>query len=441
MTAPSSNYDIAIRCGWLLTMKEGDEAPRRDQFIGINGTKITQVGAWRPDGWKATKFIDASDKIVIPGLINGHMHLPMSLFRGLADDLPFEEWLHKYILPLEGRLVSPEFVRLGTELAALETIQRGVTTVCDMYYFEEDIAEVVDKAGLRGLLGESVADFPQPDDKNKEGLNYRILEKMVERYGRHDRITPIVAPHAPYTCSDKTLNEALAFAQKHKLPLSIHVSETKFETEGSLKEYGRTPVRRLADLGYLEHNSIFAHCVHLTDEDIHLLARSKVGVVHNPQSNMKLGAGIAPIRKMLDAGVKVGIGTDGAASNNDLNLLNEMDTACKLQKLAHSDNTAMTAVQALRMATREGAKALGIGHLTGTLEVGKAADIVVIDANHANMQPLHDIPAQLVYASTGTEVETVLCNGQIIMEEWEVRTLNRMDIFKRIERYRERSNF
>jgi 5-methylthioadenosine/S-adenosylhomocysteine deaminase len=218
------------------------------------------------------------------------------------------------------------------------------------------------------------------------------------------------------------------------------VSETKQEVQDSLKQFGKSPVRRLESLGYLKHHSIFAHCVHLDLEEIQMLAKSKTGIIHNPESNMKLGSGVAPVRQMLLEGCTVGIGTDGAASNNDLNLFKEMDTAAKLQKLIHADNTAMTAIQALRMATREGAKALGLGDITGTLEVGKRADIIVIDPANSNMQPLHDIPSQLVYATTGTEVETVICDGQILMEEWYLLTLNRMDIFNRLGRYRAKNS-
>ncbi|MBS1982959.1 MAG: amidohydrolase [Bdellovibrionales bacterium] len=438
----SQSFDIAIRCGWLLTMKPGaDEKPLRDHLIGIRGRDIAYVGPEGAIEWTATKTLDATQKIVMPGLVNGHTHLPMSLFRGLADDLPFEEWLHKYILPLEGRLVSPEFVRIGTELAAFESIQRGVTTLCDMYYFEDEIGDVLDKAGLRAIVGETVADFPQPDDKQKQDLNYRILEKMAERWGKGGRIQPAVAPHAPYTCSDDTLRKAATFAQKHEMPILIHVSETKNEIDVSQKEHGMSPVRRLKKLGVMDQPCVFAHCVHVSPEDMSIIKESGAGVVHNPESNMKLGSGIAPVRAMLNAGLRVGIGTDGAASNNDLNLFKEMDTAAKLQKLAHADNTAMTAIQALRMATYEGARALHMEKIIGSLEVGKRADIVIIDTHVVNMQPLHDIPSQLVYATTGTEVETVLCDGKIIMEEWDVLTMSRKDIFTRVERYREKSNF
>ena len=434
-------FDLAIRCGQLLTMAPGQKDALKGHVIGIIDNNIDWVGSESSIEWTAARTIDANDKIVLPGLINGHTHLPMSLFRGLADDLPFEEWLHKYILPLEGRLVSPEFVRIGTELAALECIQRGVTTVCDMYYFSDEIADVLDRAGMRALVGETVADFPPPDDKEKQGNNYKILEKMVNKYGTNGRIVPTVAPHAPYTCSDETLKEALAFARKWGLPISIHVSETKFEVENSMKQFGMSPVQRLRKLGYGDHACAYAHCVHLSDEDISILAQCRTGIVHNPESNMKLGSGIAPVRKLLDKGALVGIGTDGAASNNDLNLFKEMDTACKLQKLAHSDNTAMTARQALHMATLGGAQALGIDKITGSIEAGKRADIIIVDTGVVNMQPMHDPASQLVYASTGTEVETVICDGEILMEEWNVTTLNRRDVLTGVVRYRERMGF
>lgn len=437
------NFDIAVRCGVLLTMKEGDEAPKKNMLVGIRGSKIEYVGAESgAPAWQAAKVIDASNKIVMPGLVNGHMHLPMSLFRGLADDLPFQQWLHEYILPLEGRLVSPEFVRVGAELAILECIQRGVTTVCDMYYFEDEIADVVDKAGLRGVMGETIADFPAPDCRENAAGNYAILDRMRERYGNHERIVPCIAPHAPYTCSDATLKKAADYAIKHGLPLSIHVSETKFELDTSMKEHRMTPVERMNKCGIMDGPAaLFAHGVHVTESDRKLLAKKKTAIIHNPESNMKLGSGAAPVRELLDAGVTVGIGTDGAASNNDLNLWNELDTAAKLQKLTHASNTAMTAVEALRLATRQGAQALGLGKKTGTLETGKLADLIVVDTDSVNMQPMHDPASQLVYATTGTEVETVICHGKIVMEEWNVLTMNRRDVLTRVARYRERNNF
>lgn len=437
-----TEFDIAILAGWLLPMREGHNECLRNQLVGIRDSKIEYVGNPQAIEWTAKKTFNASQKIVTPGFVNGHMHLSMSLFRGLADDLPFEEWLHKYILPLEARLVSPEFVRAGAELAALECIQRGVTTLCDMYYFEDEIADVLDKAGLRALPGETVADFPQPDDKEQKGKNFAILEAMADRYKNHPRITPTVAPHAPYTCSDETLKKALAFAEKHGLPMSIHVSETKAEVENSIKQFGMSPIERLEKLGYGKSVHVaYAHGVHVNEKEMEILAKRRIGVIHNPESNMKLGSGIAPIRTYLKKGVRVGIGTDGAASNNDLNLLKEMDTACKLQKLAHADNTAMTAWQALRLATLDGARALGLADKTGSIEVGKYADINIIDTDAVNMQPMHDPASQLVYASTGTEVETVICHGQVLMEEWNLISMNRRDILTRVARYRERAGF
>lgn len=436
-------YDLSIKAGIVLTMQEGHEEPLLNQWIHVKSSKIVAIEPIDESNaptFRSKKILDSSNSVVMPGLVNSHGHLPMTLLRGLADDLPFQQWLMDYILPLEGRLVSPEFVKLGTELAVLESIRTGVTTVYDMYYFETDIAEVVEKFGIRGVLGESIIDFPSPDNKNKDGSDYKILEAMVERYKGHERITPIIAPHAPYTCGDDTLTKARDFAIKHEIPLGIHVSETAGEVQGSLEQYKKTPVKRLHDLGVTKAKCIYAHCVHVTDDDISLMAQDKVGATHNPESNMKLGAGGAPVTKLLKAGIHVGLGTDGAASNNDLNLFREMDIAAKLQKMLHADNTAMTAIQSLRMATREGAKCLCLEH-TGLIAEGYNADIISISLDAPSMQPLHSPVSQVVYASSGYDVEHTICHGKVLMENYKVLNIDHKDLYSRIKNYRQRMNF
>lgn len=437
-------YDLSIKAGIVLTMEESKEEPLYNQWIHIIKSKIVCIepidDSNKEPRFTSKKIIDSSKSIVMPGLINSHGHLPMTLFRGLADDLPFQQWLMDYILPLEGRLVSPEFVKLGTELAVLESIRTGVTTVYDMYYFETDVAEVVDKFGLRGVLGESIIDFPSPDNKNKDGSDYKILESLVEKYKNHERITPMVSPHAPYTCSDQTLTKARDFAIKHEIPLGIHVSETSGEVQSSLDQYKKTPVQRLKDLGVTKAKCIYAHCVHVNDEDIKLLKEDNVGVAHNPESNMKLGAGGAPVTKLLKAGVNVGIGTDGAASNNDLNLFREMDIAAKLQKMLHADNTAMTAIQSIRMATRNGAKCLCLEH-TGIVAEGYNADLISISLEAPSMQPLHSPTSQVVYSCSGYDVEHTICHGKVLMENRKVQNMDPEDLYSRIDKYRKRMNF
>ncbi len=434
------SYDIAIRCGYLLTMKDRNTEVLEDQLIGIEGEKITFIGPWIKEGWTSKNFIDASKNAVMPGLINAHTHLPMSLFRGLADDLAFHDWLNKYILPLEGRLVNPEFVRLGAELSLLECIYSGTTTFADMYYFEDEIGDVIDRVGLRTLLGETVFDYAAPDNKKQDGGDYKILDRICEKYSSHPRISPCIAPHAPYTCSDDTLKKVLAYAQNKNIPIQIHVSETKREFDDSLSAYGKTPIKRLWDLGLLSHPSVLAHCVHLSDDDIKILASSKASPVYNPESNMKLGVGAAPIRKLLDSGIRVGIGTDGPASNNDLSLFKEMDAGTKLQKLASGNNTEMTATEALRMATIDGAKALGLESKIGSLEVGKLADVVVVNLRLPHMQPLHNLASQLVYSANGSEVLSVICHGKLLLDNKIPTTIKPESLFQEIAAYRKRVN-
>jgi len=433
------NFDLLVRADYLLTLRHGREEVLRDAALGVNGNKIEFLGPWSPS-LTGRKFVDAGrDALVMPGLLNCHMHLPMGLFRGLADDLPFDRWLNEYILPLEGRLVNPEFVRLGTELALAECIRAGTTFVAEMYYFDDDIAEVVDRSGLRGLIGETVYDFIAPDNKSQNANDYSILQRLTERYKGHDRVQASIATHAPYSCSDATLKKALAYARKHDLTLQIHVAETKNEFDGSMKEHGKTPVARLRDLGFLDHPSLFAHCVHLTDDDIKLMARSKATAVYNPESNMKLGAGVSPIRKMLDAGVNVALGTDGSASNNDLSLFKEMDAGTKLQKLSARNNTELTALETLRMATLGGAKGVRLEKQLGTLETGKLADFIVMNLRVPHMQPVHVLSSQLVYAANGSEVETVVVGGKLLMERRKLLTLNEDSIFDRVQEFWEQN--
>lgn len=431
------HYDIGIHCDYFLPMSEGKAEVFRDYFIGIINSKIETVTPFNPEHQnQSTRFIEAKNKVIMPGLVNGHTHLPMTLFRGLADDLPFADWLYKYIIPLEGKLLNPEFVRVGTSLAALESIRFGVTTICDMYFFANIVAEVIDQSGLRGVVCEAVVDFPSPDDKNHEGIAYEMLEKMIAKYKNNDRITACIAPHAPYTCGDETLKKASAFSKKHGIPLHIHVAETENEFKESIEKYKMTPVERLHKLYVTGPNSIFAHCVHLNDFDIEIMTETKTAAIYNPESNMKLSAGVAPIPKLLKAGVKLGIGTDGAASNNDLSIFREMDTGAKLQKLYNNNNTAMTALDCLGLSTLGGATALGLGNQIGSLEAGKFADVIIVDLNYPHMQPIHNIASQLVYSTSGLEVDTVICHGKILLENREFKTLNSDKIYRDVEKYR-----
>jgi len=442
----SEQYDLVLRCGSFLSMEQGPgEEIKSDIFVGIKDGKIAKIQEWsiaekNSLEWSSKDFILANDKLVMPGLINGHCHLPMTLFRGLADDLPFEQWLRNYIFPLEAKLVSPEFVKLGTEIAVLESLLSGTTTILDMYYFETDIANVCEQSGIRALLGETFIDFPAPDNKKSSGEDWKIMDAMRERFQNHDLIQPILAPHAPYTVSDETFKKVRNYAEKHQLKITVHVSETKDEVKNSLKQYQKTPLHRLYDLGVLESHTIMAHCVHLTDSEIEMTSQKRAGIVHNPESNMKLGSGAAPLKKLVEAGISLGLGTDGPASNNDLNLFKEMDFAAKLQKFVHEDNTAMTSMMALRMATREGAKALGMGDSIGTLTEGKRADLICLDLNEPWIQPLHSISSALVYSSTGREVCDVIVNGNVLVRDRKPSRQNKSEIFSRLQEYRKKNS-
>ncbi len=310
-------FDLGILCGQFLSMKDNEAKIEKNVFLGIKKEKILFVGTENKKE-ECEDFIDASQKLVMPGLVNSHAHLPMQLFRGLADDEPFDVWLWQHILPLEAKLVSPEFVRLGTQMALLEALSFGITSIYDMYYFENEIADVCLSSGMRAVVGETFGDFPAPDNKTQNRNDLKIVQSMLEKYGtNHTHIRPILAPHAPYTCSDATLKIVRDFALKNKMTIGIHVSETKGEVEKSLQEFGKSPVKRLHDLGISEASCIYAHCVHVDDSDIALMKAKDVRIAHNPEANMKLGSGAAPVPKFIKAGIPTGLGTDGVASNNE----------------------------------------------------------------------------------------------------------------------------
>jgi 5-methylthioadenosine/S-adenosylhomocysteine deaminase len=432
-------WDIGIRCDYLMTLKAGSVTPLRDYFLGIRGSKIEAIKPWNPDVNQSYKeFIHAKNQAVMPGLINGHTHLPMTLLRGLADDEPFHDWLFKTIIPIEGKFVDPDFVRVGTELAALESIRFGVTSLFEMYFYAEACGEVLDQAGLRGYISQAMASFPLPEDEKLGNDKEKVFYQLLERFENHPRLKVALAPHAPYSCDDETLTLATKIAEKTQSRIHIHVSETAQEVKDSQKNYGKTPFKRLYDLGVLQRGAICAHGVHIQKDEFELLKKSGASVIYNPESNMKLGSGIAPIPEYLRHGIPVGLGTDGTASNNDLSIFDAMDVGAKLQKVAHSDNTAMTAPQVLRMATIEGAKALGLEKEIGSLEVGKKADLICVDLEYPHLQPIHDLCSQLVYATKGTEVRNVICDGKILMRDHAITHFDQSAIFEKARSYRDR---
>ncbi|PYS24791.1 MAG: amidohydrolase [Acidobacteria bacterium] len=433
-----SVVDLIIRGGTVVTM-DGSRRVIENGGIAIKDGRIVAVdtAALMDLNYGARQVIDAQGKVVIPGLINGHTHVPMTLFRGIADDLDLQEWLTKYIFPAEAKNVTEDFVRVGTRLGLAEMIRSGTTTYCDMYYFEDAIADETSKAGMRGVLGETVIDFAVADNKtNAEAMAY--VEKFVRHWKGNALIVPAIAPHAPYTVSEDHLKAIRAFSDRTGAPIVTHISETKREVDDSIKAKGASPVDYLNRIGFLNDRVIAAHMVWVSAEELGLLKKLGVGIVHNPQSNMKLASGVAPVPEMLKENLPVGLGTDGAASNNDLNLWEEMDTAAKLHKLISNDPKVVSAQEAFEMATIRGARALHLENEIGSLEQGKRADIVIVDLDDLNQTPFYNIYSDLVYATKASDVRTVIIEGRVVMRDRRLLTLNEETIKTDARKYRER---
>ncbi|HET9371764.1 MAG TPA: amidohydrolase, partial [Vicinamibacterales bacterium] len=399
--------------------------------VAIDGDRIVEVG--NADDllakYAAETRVDVRGQIVLPGLVNTHTHAPMVLFRGLADDLALMDWLQKYIFPAEAKLVSPDFVRVGTRLAALEMIQSGTTTFADMYYFEDDIAQAAQEAGLRGVLGQSVIRFPVPDAPTPAEALARA-ESFIAKWKSDPLITPAVAPHSPYTLEGATLQAARELANKHGVPLLIHLAETRDEVRIVRDGHGRSPAMYLDGLGVWNGRSLAAHGVWLEDADLKMLAQKRVGVAHNPESNMKLASGIAAVPKWLRAGVLAGLGTDGAASNNDLDMFEAMRVAAFLHKVATGNPQAMPAQTALELATRRGAEALGLADRIGSLEAGKQADVITVSVAGARQTPMFDPISHLVYVSRGDDVTNTIVAGRWLMRDRQVQSLKPADVLR-----------
>lgn len=408
-------------------------------FVAVRGDRIVAVGPMseldsRPGD--AGERIDAQGRIVLPGLVNTHTHVPMVLFRGLADDLELEEWLNDHIFPVEKRNVTREFVAAATPLGLAEMIRGGTTTYCDMYYFEDAVAQETAKAGLRGVLGQTVLDFPAPDNPTwREAL--ASVEAFAREWRDHPLVTAAVAPHAAYTVSTAHLQEVRGLADRLAIPVVIHIAEDPSETEHTLEHYGAPPVTYLERIGFLSPRVVGAHLVHVNDDEIQILRRRDVGMGHCPQSNMKLAAGLAPVPSMLQAGLRVGLGTDGAASNNDLNMWEEMDTAAKVHKLVSDDPTVVSARQALEMGTMGGARALHMEDEIGSLEVGKRADVILVDRDAVHLVPMYDVYSHLVYATKASDVTHTIVNGRVLMQDRRLLTLDEDQIRSDARRYRQ----
>lgn len=425
--------DILISNGIVLTLDDKNSQIKNGS-VAVKKDKIVAVGnADDFSSWKVSRIIDARDCIVMPGLINTHTHAAMICFRGLADDLPLMTWLNEYVFPAEAKL-DEEKVYRASLLACAEMILSGTTCFCDMYLYEDAVARAAKDVGIRAVIGEVLYDFPSPNyGPIEKGFSY--TEMLIEKWRDDPLINIAVEPHSPYLCSPDLLKKAFSITQAHNLPLVIHVSETKSEVSGIRDKYGLTPIGHLADLGILAPNLLACHCVVLTDEDISLLHSFDVKVAHNPESNMKLASGIAPVPELLKAGICVGLGTDGCASNNNLDMFCEMDTAAKLHKVDTYDPTVMDSTTVLRTGTIEAARALGLGKITGSLEPGKKADIILLDTKKPHLTPMYNPTSHLVYAAMGSDVKTTIINGEVVMEDRRLLTIDlekTMDDIKKI---------
>jgi len=417
------------------------DADRRiyaDGAVAVKGDAILAVGsrAEIEARYEASQSLDAKGGLILPGFINGHTHVPMTLFRGIHDDVTLNDWLYKYIFPAEAKNVNEEFVRWGTRLAAAEQIRAGVTTFADMYYFENAVAEETKAAGMRGVLGETFIDFPAPDNKSEsEMLAY--TEKFLQRWQGDPLIHAAAAPHSIYTCSKKTLQDAAALSRKYHAPILIHVAEMKKEWDDSEKQNGMSPVQYLDKVGVLGPDVVAAHCIFVDANDRSTLARQQVGCVHNPSSNMMIASGVAPVPEMRAAGVAVGLGTDGpAGSNNDLDLMEEIDLAAKLAKISKMDPLALNAKAVVEMATIDGARALHMDKEIGSLESGKKADLILISLDEPNAVPMYDIYAQLAYALKADDVETVVIGGRVVMRDRKLLTVDEEASIRRAREYK-----
>ncbi len=422
--AQPRTVSLIVANGTIVTVDGGRRVIPRGS-VAIDGRDIVAVDTAETiaAGFRGRDTIDAAGSVVMPGLINTHTHAPMVLFRGLADDLALMDWLQKYIFPAEAKTVSPEFVRVGTRLAALEMIESGTTAYTDMYYFEDEIARATKAAGLRGVLGETIIQFPVPDAKTPAD-SLALTERFAKEFANDDLITPAVAPHAMYTLDADTLKACRALADRLNIPVIIHLAETADEVKTAREKYNLTPAGFLESINFWGPRTVAAHGVHLTPDDIAILAKRHVGVSHNPESNMKLASGIAPVEAMRKAGVTVGLGTDGAASNNDLDMFEAMRQAAFLHKLVAGDPRAIPAPVALEMATIDGARVLGMEKMLGSLEPGKRADLIVVSMASARQTPMYDPVSHLVYVTRGDDVRTTIVNGRVLMRDRKVLTLD-----------------
>ncbi|HPC82224.1 MAG TPA: amidohydrolase [Thermoanaerobaculaceae bacterium] len=416
--------DLIITNGTVLSMVPGSR-PLADGAVATSGGRIVAVApaAELLEHAPTTTLLDAGGGLILPGFVNTHTHLAMTLLRGLADDLLLQEWLSQHIWPAEGAHMRPDTVAIGTRLAAAECIRAGVTTVCDMYFFGATIGELLAEVGLRAVVSEGLLDHPTPAAADPEdGL--RLSRELLERFRSHPLVSGALAPHAPYSLSAAYLVKAAELAEDFGAPLMIHLAETRREVDEVLRGKGVTPAAYLADLGILSERTIAAHCVHVSPDDLELLAEQGVGVAANPVSNLKLSSGVAPVPQMLQAGVKVGFGTDGAASNNTLDLLRDAQLAALLYKGVSGSPTCLPARQLAEMLTLGGARVLGLDDRIGTLEVGKEADVVCLGVDAPHATPLHEPYSHLAYSARAADVVHVVVRGRVLMQNRQLLTID-----------------
>ncbi|MBA58334.1 MAG: 5-methylthioadenosine deaminase [Gammaproteobacteria bacterium] len=424
--------DLIVEGEHVVSMEDTKEI-LREGAVAVDKGVIIALGKADDlkERYRAKIVLGGKNRIVMPGLINGHSHAAMTLFRGIADDHSLFEWLNRYIFPAEVEYVNREFVQVGTELACWEMIRGGTTTFVDMYYFPDVIAEVVESCGLRALISATVIDQPSPDARNAKDSLKKGKSFVTKWKDRNSRIIPILGPHSNYTLDLKQLIDTRRLANQLGIGLSIHLAESKYENQYARDNYKNTSVNIFESIGFFEGRTIAAHVVWPSDEEIEILAKRAVGAIYNPTSNMKTAAGIAPISKMIEAGIKVGLGTDGAASNNDLDMWEEMRLATLLQKINKMDPEALPASKVISMATREGSEAIGISSIVGTLEVGKRADLIQVSTEDVHHIPTYDVISHLVYVTDEQDVESVIVDGKILMKDKNILTINTEKVRKR----------
>jgi 5-methylthioadenosine/S-adenosylhomocysteine deaminase len=430
--------DVVLSGGRVLLMDEKDTILERGA-VAVVGDTIAAVGTPEEINreFAAKKRIDATNSLLLPGLVNAHTHAAMTCFRGIADDMDLMDWLSNYIFPAEARNVDPELAYWGSLLACAEMILSGTTTFCDMYIFEDETALAAKEAGMRCLLGEVLFDFPSPNVKTPgEGLRY--TEMLIRKWADDPLVNICVEPHALYTCSPTLLRDAKTLADAYGVPVATHYLENMTEPGIIEEKLGRRASDFLREIGYLDERFFVFHGVYMDDEDIRLFADHGCKVVHNPESNMKLASGVAPVSRMLEAGITVGLGTDGCASNNNLDMFQEMDTAAKLEKSVRLDPTVMSARTVLRMATCDGAKVLGLDGLVGSIRPGMKADLVLVRLDKPHLTPMYSEYSHLVYAVSGSDADTVLINGRVVMEDRKLLTIDVKEAMERVLRIAER---